>query len=100
MPTSSYAGWRTGFSCFISFSPPNRGKRKGEMGVLEKKVGSASTRGFQRSLTLHRTRVRKIFTSVFHGKGTPHQARSGHGVRMIESGWFRKIGWLHPGEAA
>lgn len=73
---------------------------KEEMRVLAKQVGSASTRGFQRSLTLHRTRVRKIFISVFHGKGTPHPAQSGRGVRMFESGWFRKIGWLHSGEAA
>ncbi|MBI3110835.1 MAG: hypothetical protein HYZ01_04590 [Ignavibacteriales bacterium] len=77
---------------------------KEEMNVLAKQLGFKSVRAFDRTLALHRGHVRKVFTSVFHGMGTPGPARtgkrSGEGDGRMQSGWFRKIGWLHPVEAA
>ena len=77
---------------------------KEEMKVLAKQLGLKSVRAFERALALHRGHVRKVFTSVFHGMGTPDPARtgkrSGRGDGRMQSGWFRKIGWLHPAETA
>lgn len=73
---------------------------KEEMAILAKQLGAPSTRSFEKRLANHRAEVRRVFTSVFHGKGKPGRAKPGGDLRIIDSTWFKKIAWLHPEETA